>query len=60
MIDDELRRKGSFPVTLKKNKANIDYISSVLSIEVFDGAAVVLLDNNNFEIPDTLTMQSNN
>lgn len=60
VIDNELQRKGSFPVTLKKFTANIDYISSVLSIEVFDGAAVVLLDNDNFEIPDTLTTQSNN
>ena len=61
VIDNELRRKGSFPVTSKKKfTANIDYISSVLSIEVFDGAAVVLLDNDNFEIPDTLTTQSNN
>ena len=60
MIDNELRRKGSFPVTLKKFTANIDYNSSMPSIEVFDGAAVVLLDNDNFEIPDTLAMQSNN
>ena len=58
MIDDELRRQGSFPITLQPFSANVDHISSVLSIEIFDGAPVVLLDNDNYQIFDSATTQS--
>uniref|UniRef100_A0A1X7U4S3 Uncharacterized protein n=1 Tax=Amphimedon queenslandica TaxID=400682 RepID=A0A1X7U4S3_AMPQE len=58
MIEDELRRQGSFPITLKPFSASVDHIATVVSVEVFDGAPVVLLDKDNNQTFDSATTQN--
>lgn len=51
--DGELRKFSNFPIILTPQTASITHISSLLSHEAFQGKVVVLLDNDNLQIPDT-------
>ena len=44
---------SNFPINLKESTANTRQISQLLSIEAFSGEKVILLDNDNLQIPDT-------
>ncbi len=55
--DGRIKKLTNFPISLTPSTAAIDYISNQLSLEVpqFQGFEVVLLDNENYQIPDIST-----
>jgi len=53
LVEGELKKKSNFPLLLTPASACIEYISDQLAFEVFGGENVVLLDNENYQIPDT-------
>lgn len=44
---------SNFPIILNGTTANTKQISQILSVEAFGGEKVILLDNDNLQIPDT-------
>ena len=55
--DRELKKQSNFPITLTPSTAKLQYIANVISVELFSGDEVVLLDNENYQIPDSSTTQ---
>ena len=49
-----LRKICNLPVPLTEQSASITSVSQFVSQEGFGGAAVVLLDNENLKLPDTV------
>uniref|UniRef100_A0A1X7VG24 Uncharacterized protein n=1 Tax=Amphimedon queenslandica TaxID=400682 RepID=A0A1X7VG24_AMPQE len=47
----ELRKTSNYPLFLSASSASLNYITDKLSAECYSNNEVVLLDNDNFEIP---------
>ena len=54
VTNGEMKKLSNFPVALNEASANIIHVSQQLSSEVFGGKSVILLDNDNLPIPDTV------
>ena len=59
LVNNEIRKKFNLPVTLTPYTANIEYITNCISVDMFNGEDVVLLDNENYKIPNTLATNGN-
>jgi hypothetical protein len=49
-----LQKFSNFPVILAEATATIKHVSQQLSFEAFEGNNVILLDNDNLQVPDTV------
>lgn len=53
-LNGDLKKFLNFPILLTEATASIGHVSEQLSFEVFSGKKVLLLDNDNLPIPETL------
>ena len=51
----ELKKTSNFPISLTPDTACIEFISAQVSVELFHGEKVILIDNENLKIPDSST-----
>ena len=51
----QLEKQMNYPLDLTPATANITSVSDILSADVFNGQACVLLDVDNLKIPDSVT-----
>lgn len=52
-LNGDLKKFSNFPILLTEATASIGHVSEQLSLEVFSGKKVLLLDNDNLPIPET-------
>ena len=49
-----IKKTFNLPLTLNENTATVTRIADITSAEAFEGDAVVLLDSENLQIPDSV------
>ena len=50
----KIKKSFNLPVSLTERSARVERIAEFVSAEAFEGAAVVLLDSDNLQIPDSI------